>query len=123
MTTTPYPDFLVGRTQAVPVDGARSRQEDVLSAVPEETILGPPLILLYINDLTTHVRADTRYRVFADDCLQYRVLESISDQVQLQREFMNLGPSQYPKRRLSVRSRKVSKPRELYLELSDRSEI
>ena len=30
--------------------------------------------------------------------------------------------SQYPKRRLSVRSRKVSKPRDLYLELSDRSE-
>ena len=33
------------------------------------------------------------------------------------------APSQYPKRRLSVRSRKVSKPRDLYLELSDRSEI
>ena len=31
--------------------------------------------------------------------------------------------SQYQKRRLSVRSRKVSKPRDLYLELSDRSEI
>ena len=31
--------------------------------------------------------------------------------------------SQYPKTRLSVRSRKVSKPRDLYLELSDRSEI
>ena len=31
--------------------------------------------------------------------------------------------SQYPKRRLSVRSRKVLKPRDLYLELSDRSEI
>ena len=33
------------------------------------------------------------------------------------------APSQYRKRRLSVRSRKVSKPRGLYLELSDRSEI
>ena len=33
------------------------------------------------------------------------------------------GPSQYQKRRLSVRSRKVSKPRDLYIELSDRSEI
>ena len=32
-------------------------------------------------------------------------------------------PSQYTKIRLSVRSRKVSKPRDLYLELSDRSEI
>ena len=33
------------------------------------------------------------------------------------------APSQYPKRRLSVRSRQVSKPRDLYLELSDRFEI
>ena len=33
------------------------------------------------------------------------------------------APSQYPKRRLFVRSRKVSKPRDLYLELSDRSEM
>ena len=32
------------------------------------------------------------------------------------------GP-QYPKRRLFVRSREVSKPRDLYLKLSDRSEI
>ena len=33
------------------------------------------------------------------------------------------APFQYPIRRLIVRSRKVSKPRDLYLELSDRSEI
>ena len=37
--------------------------------------------------------------------------------------YINRAPSQYPKRRLSVRSRKVSKPRDLYLELSDRFEI
>ena len=42
------------------------------------------------------------------------------------REYTSLStraPSQYPKRRLFVRSRKVSKPRDLYLESSDRSEI
>ena len=33
------------------------------------------------------------------------------------------APSQYPKRRLSERSRKVLKPRDLYLEMSDRSEM
>ena len=36
---------------------------------------------------------------------------------------LDRAPSQYPKRRLSVRSRNVSKPRDLYLELSDRLEI
>ena len=38
-------------------------------------------------------------------------------------KIVSWAPSQYPKRRLSVRSRKVSKPRDLYLELFDRSEI
>ena len=33
------------------------------------------------------------------------------------------APSQYPKRRLSERSGKVLKPRDLYLEMSDRSEM
>ena len=36
---------------------------------------------------------------------------------------MTRAPFQYPIRRLIVRSRKVSKPRDFYLELSDRSEI
>ena len=46
--------------------------------------------------------------------------------VSCQRVKRTLGsgaPSQYPKRRLSVRSHKVSKPRDLYLELPDRSKI
>ena len=41
----------------------------------------------------------------------------------LQNAWNAWAPSQYPKRRLSVRSRKVSKPWDLYLELCDRSEI
>ena len=37
--------------------------------------------------------------------------------------WVDINADQYPKRRLSVRSRYVSKPRDLYLELSDRCEI
>ena len=74
---------LVGRTQTVQVDGAHSREEDVLSGVPQGTVLGPLLFLLHINDLSSHVHADTRCRLFADDCLLYRVADSISDQMQL----------------------------------------
>ena len=39
------------------------------------------------------------------------------------RHVATLAPFQYPIRRLIVRSREVSKPRDLYSELSDRSEI
>ena len=82
--------FLVGRTQTVLVDGARSREEDVLSGVPQGTVLGPLLFLLYINDLPSHVHADTCCRLFADVCLLCQVTDSISDQVQLQRDLRNL---------------------------------
>ena len=82
--------FLVGRTQAVLVDGIKSREEAVLSGVPQGTVLGPLLFLLYINDMPAIVHADTRCRLFADDSLLYRVVNSITDQIQLQEDLRKL---------------------------------
>jgi len=42
------------------------------------------MFLLYINDLPSRGHDTTRCRLFTDDCLLYRVAESIDDQVQLQ---------------------------------------
>ena len=55
--------------------------------------------------------------------LQYQPFVLENHRLQEDSSYKDQGPSQYPKRRLSVRSRQVSKPRDLYLELSDRSEI
>ncbi len=82
--------FLVGRTQSVVVDGARSNEEPVLSGVPQGTVLGPLMFLLYINDMPSQVHAGTRCRLFADDSLVYRVIDSIDDQVLLQEDLRNL---------------------------------
>ena len=60
--------FLSQRKQSVLLDGTQSTEADVLSRVPQGTVLGPLLFLAFINDLpesTNHSDAG----LFADDCL------------------------------------------------------
>ena len=78
--------FLMNRKQSVVVDGLRSEEVDVLSGVPQGTVLGPLLFLLHINDLPDVIHPDTRCRLFADDCLLYRTIESSADQITLQQD-------------------------------------
>ena len=63
--------FLYDRTQSVLVDGVRSKEKAVVSQVPQRTVLGPLLFLLYINDMPNHVHTETHCRLFADDTLLY----------------------------------------------------
>ena len=65
------------------------------------------------------------YKTYPIWCLVARCLCGVrTSAVILVTRTVNIrAPSQYAKRRLFVRSCKVSKPRDLYLELSDRSEI
>ena len=81
-------EFLSGRTQCVVVDGAASSWSAVESGVPQGTVLDPLLFLLYINDLPDCV--ESQVRLFADDCLLYRTIEGIPDQLALQSDLIKL---------------------------------
>ena len=58
-------NFLKNRKQSVVVDGKQSSPIDVVSGVPQGTVLGPLLFLLHINDLPSVV--SSKVRLFAYD--------------------------------------------------------
>ena len=79
--------FLNERTQQVVVDGCKWGSAVVMSGVPQGTVMGPLLFLLYIKDLPSVVDPGTTVRLFADNCLINRQIRSIEDRhIQLQKD-------------------------------------
>ena len=77
-------DFLSNRNQQVIVDGAISDPGPVTSGVPQGTVLGPLLFLIFINDLPDQLTC--KARLFADDCIVYSKINSNRDQQNLQND-------------------------------------
>ena len=82
--------FLSSREQTVLVEGKSSSAAPVTSGVPQGTVLGPLLFLVYINDIASKLSPGTKIRLFADDSLLYRVINSPLDQHILQKDLDSL---------------------------------
>ena len=58
--------YLSGRKQVVKIDGILTSCEEVKAGVPQGSILGPTLFLLFINDVPEAIT--NRALIYADDC-------------------------------------------------------
>ena len=80
--------FLTDRFQQVVVDNATSERTRVTSGVPQGSVLGPTLFLIYINDIADNITSSIR--LFADDCVLYRPIRSSEDHQYLQNDLDQL---------------------------------
>ena len=61
-------NFITDRSQCVAISNVFSSVCDVVSGVPQGSVLGPILFLLYINDIDSVCTGLSLLKLFADDC-------------------------------------------------------
>ncbi len=80
--------FLTNRHQQVVVNGECSDLEEMKSGIPQGSVLGPLLFVIYINDLPDLLKSQPY--LFADDTKIFRVIKNVADQQALQEDLNRL---------------------------------
>ena len=78
-------DFLTEHEQRVAVNGVFSKWHDVISGVPQESVVDPVLFVAYINTLPDEIESSDIF-LFADDNKLFRNIYSDSDALLLKRD-------------------------------------
>jgi hypothetical protein len=81
-------DWLRGRKQRVVINGEASEWENVLSGVPQGSILGPLLFIIYINDIDMGIT--NSILKFADDTKVYGKVGTMQDVENLKKDLETL---------------------------------
>ena len=69
-----FKSYLPGRRQRVVINGMISDWASIFAGVPQGSILGPLLFLIFINDIVNYIQSNTR--LFADGTSLYIIVET-----------------------------------------------
>ena len=81
-------NFLSDRRQRVVLNGEESEWKSVTSGIPQGSVLGPVLFIIYINDMPDKVTS--MCKLFADDSKLYLTIKSRHDQEIIQSDLFKL---------------------------------
>ena len=68
--------YLINRKQRVVLNGSSSEYYPIESGVPQGSVLGPLLFLVYINDLENYVKSKIKF--FADDTMLFSIVHDLN---------------------------------------------
>ena len=85
-----FTSYLNNRVQRVVIDGKNSEWLPVTSGVPQGSMLGPALFVVFINDMPRPVSQCNTLALFADDAKCFCTIRSASDCVRFQGDIDNL---------------------------------
>ena len=81
-------DFLHNRQQVVQINNAKSTPSKVKSGIPQGSVLGPILFIIFINDLPDTI--ESSLKIFADDTKIFRIVESLADKEKFEKDLTRL---------------------------------
>ena len=80
-------DFLRNRKQRVIVNGISSDWRNITSGIPQDSVLGPILFLIFINDMPKVIQC--LVKLFADDAKLYQIIKRSQNRDDLQGDIGN----------------------------------